>query len=172
MFSWAFSGKNKTKYLQDKNFLKKNREIWFGIWYWSFGIRVLGFYHASFDHWTGLHFQSHGLSIIESLNFFPIMHLFLILLLGILYMTLIARISIKENILIFKNTLQGLEMTGRNTQGLVCNLLYFYFYVHTSFLLQFKLAILKSYCQERGKTKIHLGSHLSSPTYIANKSKK
>ena len=40
-----------------------------------------------------------------------------------------------------------------------------------SFLLQFKLAILKSYCQERGKTKIHL-SHLSSPTYIANKSKK
>ena len=37
----------------------------------------------------------------------------------------------------------------------------------TSFLLQFKLAILKSYC----KTKIHL-SHLSSPTYIANKSKK
>ena len=55
--------------------------------------------------------------IKESLIFFP-MHIFLILLLGILYMTLIARISIKANILIFKNTLQGLEMTGGKPKDL------------------------------------------------------
>ena len=118
-----FQEKTKPNIFRIKFFRKK--PVRFGSVYDTeaseFGYLVFTTHRST--NWTGLHFQSHGLSIIESLNFFPIMHLFLILLLGILYMTLIARISIKENILIFKNTLQGLEMTGRNTQGLVCNLL-------------------------------------------------